>query len=59
MYISISKNMQKKKHNQIIKQNVLSYIFSKKKKFFWFQKCKRRFKFAQAKRKSLVEMTVS
>lgn len=31
----------------------------KKKKFFWFQKCKRRFKFAQAKRKSLVEMTVS
>ena len=24
--------MQKKKHNQIIKQNVLSYIFSKKKK---------------------------
>lgn len=59
MYISISKNMQKK-HNQIIKQNVFSYIFSKKKKkFFWFQKCKRRFKFAQAKRKSLVEMTVS
>ena len=36
MYISISKNMQKK-HNQIIKQNVLSYIFSKKKKFFWFK----------------------
>ena len=33
MYISISKNMQKK-HNQIIKQNVLSYIFSKKKKSF-------------------------
>lgn len=31
----------------------------KKKKFFWFQKCKRRFKFAKAKSKSLVEMTVS